>query len=172
MKDVMDRLDDLSCLLANEQEDTVQDARLEIIALRDEVEALRGQARAEEPCCSNADPKYTTDFGKPTCRPSGRACEYTLRTADEVTALRTQVVRLEGIRVLRDDEISALRAERKDIITALGVYIVLTAEANAKGLAPTIPDDVRAWAESIVAAHDGGPREVFAMIRAISEEKP
>ena len=69
-------------------------------------------------------------------------------------------------------EVSALRAERKDIITALGVYIVLTAEANAKGLAPTIPDDVRAWAESIVASHDGGPREVFAMIRAISEEKP
>ena len=68
--------------------------------------------------------------------------------------------------------ITALRAERKDIITALGVYIVLTAEANAKGLAPTIPDDVRAWAESIVASHDGGPREVFAMIRAISEEKP
>ena len=115
MKDVMDRLDDLSCLLANEQEDTVQDARLEIIALRAElarekalrIEDLEDQQKfqfeAEDLRAENERLKQEC-IDRQGCEDSLIEWNETYLKANvEVASLNAELV----------EEISALRAENK-----------------------------------------------------------
>jgi hypothetical protein len=71
-----------------------------------------------------------------------------------------------------DDEAASDPCPSHPSAKALAVYVVLTAEANNRGLAPTVPDDIRAWAESVVASHDGQPRDVFDMIRHAALRSP